>query len=264
MAAKGNGLKTSGQLKFRFKNLPQAETLKKSVSYNQKVKIFSYMLGERKKIISEKINKINLSNNSLFLSNLKFKADLNVLNLVNVSSFSKTTLYDYIRVVNGKHSLKLKLDINQDPRIFLNEIYKSGKISLEERVALRFLSNFNSKSTSLSSKYKEYIFLTNKQLDNNLNKLKKDLLKKEIADLKSSKVNSRNSSRDAKEAKEAEKEIKEYYANLFEKSKNDFLENKKKLEKLSSEIISLLPEVIASADLIEYISKQKFIESYKK
>jgi hypothetical protein len=49
------------------------------------------------------------------------------------------------------------------------------------------------------------------------------------------------------------------------KSKQDnFLQIQERLKELNQEIISILPEVIASADLIEYIKKEEFFKNYKK
>ena len=69
---------------------------------------------------------------------------------------------------------------------------------------------------------------------------------------------------EAKEAREAKTNIEKYYKSLLESKQTEFLKNQERLKELNSEIISLLPEIIASADLIEYIKKKEVIDEYKK
>jgi hypothetical protein len=261
-------LKKSNTPKIRFKNLPQADILKKSNSYKTNISVFNNSLNRREKLISEnlssKINKKNTLQNITFLKKITFKSDMNVLNPVNVAYFSRDFLSNYLREINGKHNLKLKVDSLFKPEAYIKEIYKSKKITLEERVNIKFLLNFAKKSHNLKNKFKEFNALSKEYLETNLSSLEKSLFARMNKEIDTISRDKRISSQEAKEAREAKVNIEKYYKSIFESKKNTFLENQKKLIKLNSEIISLLPEVIASADLIEYIKKKEFQEQYNK
>jgi len=261
-------LKKTNQIKLRFKNLPQADALRKSSSYKNKISVFNSSLNNRTKIISEnlilKINKKNISQNIDFLKKLKFKSDLNVLNLINVSNFSKDYLLNYLRDINNKYKLNLKIDNLSKPSNYIKEIYGSKKINLEERISIKFLLNFAKKSNLLTNKYKELLSISEKYKEINLVKYEKELLKKIEIDLENINRDSRISSQEAKESRNAEKRIPNYYKSLLKSKKENFLQIQERLKELNQEIISILPEVIASADLIEYIKKEEFLKNYKK
>lgn len=242
--------KDSKQLKFRFKNLPEAQQLKQSSVY----KSYSTFFKKRKE-----------SNHTAYTQKMFFKPTKKAVkqNLLFLNALEGNhVLYKFFNIAHDNLNtyvmdLKGKYNIPNNPFSYKNTYsyllenlsHFSKKLTLEERAKLKFLTTFYLNTNKLGKMNFELKKNSQEILDTKKESLK-NILKKKEQDIKIAKMNARYSSQDALEAREAIDSIEKYYSSLISKSSGG-PEKIKAFQKKSKLFFDLLIDVKTASDFLE-------------
>lgn len=251
--------KNPKQLSFNFpkqKNLLQAEKIRPHVEGYKK--FFENKRLERKNTISKhlqtRLSKKNLNQLNDFFKRSYVNVGSHPINIFMASVFSEDKIREYLKNILHKKNKMSEKEANKkiensSIKDNIKFVYSNSKITLKERIFIRFLYNHHVKNLTLTEKYKRFLELKKKYEVINtteINKLKKDKDRR-VSFFENLK---RISSQEKKEAEENIKHLNHIYnqktKNIKDKRKNIGEEIKKTI----TEIKDLIPEIRAYNDVI--------------